>query len=137
MCKVINTKIRRVTLTFFEFSHKSYLWDFRSDGNSEEIHGHVHTSHHENEQAMTRVAMSAQALLEEVKQMMFLKINNPSYLFSNSSLSTYTSYSSVCDEPCCQASHKASNLQGTHVGAACEQHSARQHTPPLSDRKMQ
>lgn len=42
----------------------TYLWDFGCDGDSEEVHGHIHTSHHENEQAMTRVTVGAQALLE-------------------------------------------------------------------------
>lgn len=52
---------------FSNISHSScrnnYLWDFRCDGDSEEVHGYVHTSHHENKQAMAWVAMGAQALL--------------------------------------------------------------------------
>lgn len=43
----------------------SYLWDFWRDGDSEEVHGHVHASHHEDKQAVTRVSMGAQALLEK------------------------------------------------------------------------
>lgn len=44
----------------------TYFWDFRGDGDSEEVHGHIHSSHHENEQAMTRVTVGPQALLESV-----------------------------------------------------------------------
>lgn len=69
------------TCTFQAFSTamaeiKNYLWDFRRDGDSEEVHGHIHTSHHENEQAVARVAVGAQALLEEVKERMSLKLAN-------------------------------------------------------------
>lgn len=46
----------------------NYLWDFRCDGDSEQVHGHIHASHHDNEQAMARVAVGAQALLQEVEE---------------------------------------------------------------------
>lgn len=46
----------------------NYLWDFRCDGHSEEVHGHIHASHHDNKQAMARVAIGAQAFLEKGKE---------------------------------------------------------------------
>lgn len=49
----------------------AYLWYFRCDGDSEEVHGHIHANHHENEQAMARVTMGAQASLESVIRRMF------------------------------------------------------------------
>lgn len=47
---------------------RNYLWNSRCDGDSKQVHGHIHASHHENEQAMARVAVGAQALLEVVKE---------------------------------------------------------------------
>lgn len=51
-----------------------YLWNIRCDGDSKEVHGQVHPSHHENKQAVARVAMATQALLERVKQIGFVKL---------------------------------------------------------------
>lgn len=45
-----------------------YLWNFRCDGHSEEVHGQIHASHHENKQAMARVAVGTQAFLEKDKE---------------------------------------------------------------------
>lgn len=50
--------VKRVTQCWI-----SYLWDFRCDGDSEQVHRHIHTSHHEDEQAMARVAVGAQTFL--------------------------------------------------------------------------
>lgn len=46
-----------------------YLRNIRCDGDSKEVHGQVHTSHHDDKQAVARVAVATQALLEGVKQM--------------------------------------------------------------------
>lgn len=63
-----------------EPAFQNYLGDFRCYGDSEEVHGHVHASHHENEQAVARVAVGAQALLNEGKQKMFSKLASHSFL---------------------------------------------------------
>lgn len=47
------------------FLKQSYLRDFGRDGDPEEVHGHVHPGHHEDEQAVPRVPVRAQALLQE------------------------------------------------------------------------
>lgn len=97
-----------------------YLWDIRCDGDSKEVHGHIHPSHHGDKQAVARIAMGAQALLQSVKQKIFVKrTSGPDDIL----VSTHTSYSSVCEESRCQAAEKPSHLQGAHVGATCERSS--------------
>lgn len=59
----------RCTFTSCSRRRKEYLWHAGGDGDSKEVHGQGHPSHHDDQQAVARVAMGAQALLQNVNQM--------------------------------------------------------------------
>lgn len=52
-----------------KYESYNYLRDFRCNGDSEEVHGYIHTSHHGDEQGVARVAMGTQASLVGKKKL--------------------------------------------------------------------
>lgn len=74
--KMVLEPRRSAQCTFTSCSRRrvQYLWHAGRDGDSKEVHGQGHPSHHSDKQVVARVAMGTQALLESFNQVRSLEL---------------------------------------------------------------